>query len=186
MIRIVPMDSERTIPAIADDGSYYPIGKLEAHRRGVLHLAVSVFVYRDGKLLIQKRARDKYHCGGLWANTCCTHPDWNEDPASCALRRLREELGIQLAVRPFGVQDYNADVGGGLREHERVHMFMGAATPERISIVPNPEEVDRVRWVSEEELRRGVAETPERFTPWFRIYLNRGQVFQSEDMLAVV
>ena len=113
------------IPAIADDGSLYRIGKLEAHRLGARHLAVSVFVFSGDRLLIQRRADHKYHCGGQWANTCCTHPHWGELPERCAQRRLFEEVGLQPPLEPRAVVEYRADVGNGLIEHERVHVFRG-------------------------------------------------------------
>ena len=112
------------------DGRLVPVGKLEVHQRGLRHKAVSVFVLDGTRVLIQKRAAGKYHTPGLWANTCCTHPLWEEDAASCAVRRLREELGITGLVPAFAGQvEYRADVGGGLVEHgdgPQVLMLHGA------------------------------------------------------------
>ena len=88
------------IPAWVD-GRRVPVGKLEVHQRGLRHKAVSVFVLDGTRVLIQKRAAGKYHTPGLWANTCCTHPLWEEDAAFCAVRRLREELGITGLVPAF-------------------------------------------------------------------------------------
>jgi isopentenyl-diphosphate delta-isomerase len=82
-----------TIPAWAD-GCLVEMDKLEVHRRGRWHPAVSVFLMNRDRTLIQQRAPGKYHSPGLWANACCTHPRWAEDPADCAVRRLREELGV--------------------------------------------------------------------------------------------
>jgi isopentenyl-diphosphate delta-isomerase len=162
------------IPGIAADSSLYPIEKMEAHRRGVLHQAVSVFVFdAKGRLLIQRRARDKYHCGGLWANTCCTHPHFGETHAGCAARRLQEELGAVLPLRPTAVVQYKADVGGGLWEHEEVAVFRGDAGQEGLSLALNSAEVEETRWVALSDLTDQVAAAPERFTPWFRIYLKR-------------
>ena len=161
------------IPAIALDGSLFAIGKLEAHRRGQQHLAVSVFVFAGDKLLIQQRADGKYHSGGLWANTCCTHPHWNESPADCARRRLFEELGIQLPPQARAVVDYHSDVGSGLIENERVHTFRGDLTSPIDVDDFNRAEVQAVAWVGEAELHRAVAVDPGRFTPWLRIYLER-------------
>ena len=110
------------IPAIAPDGSLYPIEKLAAHQEGQFHLAVSIFVFCGEDLLIQKRALSKYHCGGLWANTCCTHPFWQEDLATSAHRRLREEMGFDVALSATNLVDYAADVTNGLREWERVQV----------------------------------------------------------------
>ena len=168
-----PTDETLVIPAIASDGSLFPMGKLEAHRRGQKHLAVSVFVFADDKLLIQQRADGKYHCGGLWANTCCTHPHWGESPADCARRRLFEEVGIALPLLAGAIVDYRADVGNGLVENERVHVFRGdCATAFDVSDF-NPDEVQAVRWVTLAQLRRDVAAEPNRYTPWIRIYLDR-------------
>ncbi|MBN9076105.1 MAG: NUDIX domain-containing protein [Rhizobiales bacterium] len=168
-----PAEETLTIPAIADDGSLFPIGKLEAHRRGQRHLAVSVFVFAGGKLLIQKRAAGKYHCGGLWANTCCTHPHWSESPNDCAHRRLFEEVGMTLALEPRAVVDYKADVGNGLIENERVHVFRGDVAEPFVVSGFNRDEVEEVAWVGQDALRRQVLDQPHRFTPWLKIYLDR-------------
>lgn len=162
------------IPAIGADGRLYPIEKLRAHREAVLHLAVSVFVFAGDKLLIQRRARAKYHCGGLWANTCCSHPHWDEQPHDAAHRRLGEELGLSLPLTHVGEVEYSADVGGGLHEHERVSMFVAMLDdPDEVHPRPDPEEVMDWRWVSVAALHEEMAAAPEEFTPWFRIYAER-------------
>jgi isopentenyl-diphosphate delta-isomerase len=164
---------DAAIPAIAADGSLFPIGKLEAHRLRQKHLAVSVFVFAGERLLIQQRADGKYHSGGLWANTCCTHPHWNESPADCASRRMVEELGFAVPLTARAVVDYEADVGKGLTENERVHVFRGdLSRPISVSGF-NRAEVQAVSWIGERELRLAVAADPSRFTPWLRIYLDR-------------
>ena len=153
------------------DGELRPVEKLEAHRRGLRHKAISVFVLREGDVLLQRRALDKYHTPGLWANTCCTHPFWGEAPLDCATRRLGEELG--LADVPLAYRDtveYRADVGGGLIEHEVVDIFVGdvpAGTEPRA----NPDEVMDTIWVPLERLAEDVARRPDGFTPWLQIYL---------------
>ena len=171
MVVAAPQDPQ--IPAVADDGSLYPIGKMAAHRQGVLHLAVSIFVTHRGRLLIQRRALSKYHCGGLWANTCCSHPHWRETAADAARRRLTEELGIKgLALEPMGELAYRADVGAGLVEHEHVHLFHGGA-PEGLAVDPDPDEVCETRWIGIDELRAELGSDASRFAPWFRIYAER-------------
>lgn len=161
------------IPAWVD-GLLTQVEKLEVHRRGLRHKAVSVFVMRGREVLLQRRALAKYHTPGLWANTCCTHPRWGEDPLQCAARRLREELGITgLALQRSGGIEYRADVGAGLIEHEVVEVF-SAPAPVSLAIRPDPGEVMEARWVNLDTLAAEVATTPERFTPWLRIYLAEG------------
>lgn len=158
------------IPAWVD-GTLQPVEKLAAHVEGLRHRAVSVFLVHDNEILIQQRASGKYHTPGLWANTCCTHPHWEEDPATCATRRLEEELGITGVVPEWKDQiEYRADVGNGLIEHEVVDLFLVRAE-HRPVLHLNPDEVDGVRWVSLAALEREVADHPDRFTPWLRIYL---------------
>jgi isopentenyl-diphosphate delta-isomerase len=142
------------ISAIAGDGTLFPMEKLRVHKEAQFHLAISVFVFDRGDLLIQKRARSKYHCGGLWANTCCSHPNWTETLAHCA------------------------DVGNGLHEHERVTFFTAQARRETLVIAPNPAEVEDTRWISPAELAREIAADPDAFTPWFRIYAERFPTFE--------
>lgn len=159
------------IPAWGADGVLRPTDKLDAHRRGLRHPAISVFVMDDaGRTLLQQRAAGKYHTPLLWANACCTHPHWGEDMAECAARRLDEELGLRLPLVPRGRIEYRADVGGGLTEHERVDIFVAHAPP-GTAPAPDPAEVAATRWVSVPDLRAEIAAHPERFTPWLRIYL---------------
>ncbi len=159
-----------TIPAWID-GKLTPVDKMEVHRKGLRHKAVSVFVMHRGKVLIQRRALSKYHTPGLWANTCCTHPDWDETAIDCAVRRLDEELGIEGLYPTFRDRvEYRAPVGKGLIEHEVVDIFVADA-PADLGVTPNPDEVAEVRWIDLYDLAAEVARWPERFTPWLRIYL---------------
>lgn len=154
------------------DGTLQPVEKLEAHQRGLRHKAVSVFLLRDGHVLLQRRAMGKYHTPGLWANTCCTHPQWDESGMDCAVRRLDEELGIKGISLTFrDTVEYRADVGGGLIEHEVVDIFVGELTQGQEPMM-NPDEVMDVAWRPLAPLKAEVAATPELYTPWLRIYLN--------------
>ncbi|WP_323768125.1 isopentenyl-diphosphate Delta-isomerase [Antarctobacter sp.] len=158
------------IPAWVD-GTLQPVDKLAAHERGLRHKAVSVFVTRGDEVLIQRRALGKYHTPGLWANTCCTHPYWDETADTCAVRRLDDELGITgVTPRHMGQVEYRADVGGGMVEHEVVEIFRAEATPQ-MTLDPNPEEIMDTRWVDRFQLAKEVTDTPEQFTPWLHIYL---------------
>ncbi len=153
------------------DGHLVAVDKMRVHRAGLRHKAVSVFVMRGDEVLLQKRAAGKYHTPGLWTNTCCTHPHWDEAPRDCAIRRVREELGIvRVDPQPRGRVEYRADVGGGLTEHEVVDLFVAEARP-GLCTSPDPSEVEDVRWIALPDLARDVAERPERYTPWLRIYL---------------
>jgi isopentenyl-diphosphate delta-isomerase len=161
---------EEMVPAWVD-GKLTPVGKLEVHQRGLRHKAVSVFVIEGSRVLIQRRALSKYHTPGMWANTCCTHPRWDEDPAICAVRRLREELGITGLLPAFADRvEYRADVGNDLIEHELVDIFVAEAAP-GLRVSPNPDEVAETRWVDLYDLSAEVLRTPEKFTPWMRIYM---------------
>ena len=158
------------IPAWVD-GVLTPVEKLAAHQQGLKHKAVSVFVMAQGRVLIQRRALGKYHTPGLWANTCCTHPEWEENAADCAQRRLNEELGITgLHPKYRGRVEYRADVGGGLIEHEVVDVFLADTTID-LPISLNPDEVMDTDWVDYTKLKEDVVRTPERYTPWLAIYL---------------
>ena len=168
------------IPAWVGD-TLVPVEKLEVHQRGLRHKAVSVFVVSGNKVLIQQRAMCKYHTPGLWANTCCTHPHWKEDAATCATRRVTEELGITgLDMRHRGRVEYRADVGGGLIEHEVVEIYL-AQTSLDLHIAPNPEEVMAYEWIDLDKLAKETQTNPEKYTPWLRIYLenHHGTIFDS-------
>lgn len=160
------------IPAWVDD-VLTPVEKLSVHQRGLRHMAVSVFVMRGTKTLIQQRALGKYHTPGLWANTCCTHPNWGEDALTCANRRLEEELGITGIAPVFKQQvEYRADVGNGLIEHEVVEIF----TADALNDMPlnlNPDEVMATKWIEMAELRADLSVNPQNYTPWLNIYLEK-------------
>ncbi|MFT5613279.1 MAG: isopentenyl-diphosphate delta-isomerase [Granulosicoccus sp.] len=158
------------IPAWVD-GKLVPVEKLEAHQKGLKHKAVSVFVIRGSDILLQRRALGKYHTPGLWANTCCTHPDWDEPPITCAVRRLEQELGITGLYPEFRHHlEYRADVGNGLIEHEAVDVFLAHVRGE-LPLTPNPAEVMETRWLDYHDLLAEISRYPDRFTPWLKIYL---------------
>lgn len=143
--------------------------KLAAHRSGALHRAFSVFVFDgSGNLLLQRRARTKYHSAGLWANTCCGHPRPGEPVLAAAARRLHEEMGLECEVRPLTNFRYLAHVGSGLVEHEFDHILVGRfdGVP-----APNPDEVEEWRWAPMSVLTGEIAEHAERFAAWLPIAL---------------
>ncbi len=158
------------------DGKLVPMDKLAVHRAGLRHPAVSVFLMDGNRTLIQRRALGKYHTPGLWANACCTHPHWGEGALACAQRRIAQELGISgvTLIRAGGIE-YRADVGAGLIEHEVVDIFVGQMS-ENGSLTQNPDEVMDARWIDMIGLREEIAQQPEKFTPWLKIYLANGLV----------
>lgn len=166
------------IPAWVD-GTLQPVEKLAVHQRGLRHKAVSVFVLSGDHMLIQQRAAHKYHTPNLWANTCCTHPHWDEGDLACAHRRIAQELGITgLSLVARGQVAYRADVGGGLTEDEVVAVFTANAARD-LPLALNPDEVQATRWVSLPALMAEIAAQPDQFTPWLRIYLTEhsAQIF---------
>jgi isopentenyl-diphosphate delta-isomerase len=166
------------IPAWVN-GVLSPVEKLDVHRRGLRHKAVSVFIMHKGRMLVQQRAAGKYHTPLLWANTCCTHPHWLENSVDCAHRRITQELGITDCPLEFRDQiEYRADVGGGLIEHEVVDMFTAHCDAPPITNL-NPHEVADVTWLTETDLDHMAATQPDRLTPWIKIYMRdfRGRFF---------
>jgi len=152
------------------NGTLQPVEKLEVHKLGLRHKAVSVFVFYQGQLLIQQRAMSKYHSPGLWANSCCTHPEWDEGDLTCAHRRLEDELGMQdMTLLPAGELEYRANVGNDLIEHEVVQTFVALCEHEP-SVSPNPDEVMAYRWVDPITLERLITTAPDRYTAWLKIY----------------
>lgn len=139
--------------------------KIDAHRRGQLHRAISVFISNDrGEMLLQRRAAGKYHSAGLWSNACCSHPCPGELPVEAASRRLQEELGFTTALQPAGTWYYQADVGANLIEHEFDHLFTGIWND---ALRPDPAEVSETAWIPLAELRQRLRHQPETFTAWF-------------------
>ena len=150
--------------------------KMKAHEMGILHRAFSVFLFRRRndrvEILLQQRERTKYHCGGLWSNTCCSHPRPGESVIDAGKRRLKEEMGIELegVLTDIGSFHYKANFPNGLTEHEIDHVLIVEFDSETISF--NPKEVDAVRWVLFDEVEEEYRLSPDRFTPWFEPALN--------------
>ncbi len=151
--------------------------KMEVHRTGAMHRAFSVFLFDPaGRVLLQRRALDKYHSGGLWTNTCCSHPRPLESVLDAAARRLPEEMGITAPLQWAFRFIYRADFDNGLIEHELDHVLVGRTAPADApapSPSPNPKEVADWRWVSPEQIRIELADQPDQFTVWFRLCFER-------------
>jgi isopentenyl-diphosphate delta-isomerase len=160
---------ERVILVDREDRPIGTAPKLGAHVEGRLHRAFSVLIDDGGgNLLLQRRAAGKYHSGGLWTNACCGHPRPGEDTQLAAQRRLAEEMGFSCPIVPMQTVVYRADVGGGLIEHEYVHLFAGRWHG---AVVPDPDEAEAHAWRDFNSVTADAAARPYRYTAWFRLYL---------------
>jgi isopentenyl-diphosphate delta-isomerase len=153
-----------------------PLGfeeKLRAHENGgKLHRAFSIFVFNsEGKMLLQLRSVKKHHFGGLWTNSVCSHPRKGEELGDAVHRRLKDEFGFDAPLKEAFSFVYKAlDKKSGLTEHEFDHVFVGKfdGVPK-----PNATEIDEFKWVAASELRSDVRKNPEKYTPWFKLALER-------------
>ncbi len=154
------------------DSSDQEIGtceKMEAHVKGLLHRAFSIFIFNDaGELLLQQRAFGKYHSEGLWTNTCCSHPAPGETPSEAGKRRLMEEMGLECALHSSFSFEYRAALDHALTEHELDHVLFGYSNE---APKLNPEEAIDYKWVGLEELKDAIADQPENYTAWLKIIL---------------
>jgi isopentenyl-diphosphate delta-isomerase len=147
------------------------MGKLEAHQKGLLHRAFSVFIFNHkNEMLLQKRALTKYHSAGLWTNTCCSHPHPNEDTLVAANRRLKEEMGMTTTLIHKTSFIYETAFENNLTEHEFDHVFVGYTDKDPII---NKEEVDGFKWISLDHLKEELKTSPNNFTSWFKIAMQK-------------
>ena len=162
---------ERVILVDKNDKEVGVEGKIRAHKDGKLHRAFSIFILNlNGQLLLQKRAKSKYHSGGLWANTCCSHPRAGESILKTAHRRLKEEMGFDCDLKEIFSFIYEVKFDNGLFEHEYDHVFIGKfdGTPN-----PNPEEVEEWKWIDSKELKNDVRETPDNYSYWLEMAIDK-------------
>jgi len=165
------MKEEKVLLVDTQDRVLGTMPKLEAHQKGVLHRAFSVFILnRQNALLLQQRAWDKYHSPGLWTNTCCSHQREGEDSLAAGRRRLQEEMGLEAPLTPLFTFIYKAPFDNGLTEHELDHVLLGYSEQ---SPNPNPQEVADWQWMPLEEVQQKLTEQPEQFTVWFKIIFER-------------
>jgi isopentenyl-diphosphate delta-isomerase len=159
--------SEQVILVDSRDRELGVMEKIEAHRLGVLHRALSIFIFNSkGELLMHRRAMGKYHSSGLWTNTCCSHPRPNEKVEDAATRRLKEEMGIQVSMKEIFSFVYKADLGNGIFEHEFDHVFIGKSDEFPF---PNKSEVSEWKWMSIENISNEIDNHPNDFTIWFQL-----------------
>ena len=161
------MNTQEVILVTEEDKPIGTVGKMQAHEKGLLHRAFSIFIFdKVGRMLLQQRSIEKYHSALLWSNTCCSHPFPNENIKEAALRRLQEEMGFTTTLQKLFEFKYRAEVENNLVEHEYDHIFVGSYEGE-ISINKKEvadycyEDMDRVKWA--------INEKPDKFTIWFRL-----------------
>jgi isopentenyl-diphosphate delta-isomerase len=145
--------------------------KMDAHKNPKLHRAFSIFIINSkGALLIQKRAENKYHCPGMWANSCCSHPRPGESLENATHRRLQEEMGFDTELVKIFSFIYKAEFDNGLTEEEYDHIFVGKwdGTPKI-----NLKEVADYKWISGDILKEDIKKNPEIYTAWFKIALEK-------------
>ncbi|MEP6582787.1 MAG: isopentenyl-diphosphate Delta-isomerase [Ginsengibacter sp.] len=161
-----------------DDEQIGTMEKMEAHLKGLLHRAFSIFIFNSkGEMLLQQRAAGKYHSGGLWTNTCCSHPIPGEQVLSAAKRRLSEEMGFTTALFPAFKFTYKATFNNGLTEHEYDHVFTGLYDGD---IAPNAGEVSDYCYKSIEDIESSLLTRPQKYTEWFRLALPEIKMHHSE------
>ena len=145
--------------------------KMEAHKKGELHRAFSIFVFNSNKeLMLQRRASDKYHSGGLWTNTCCSHPQPEEDLKDAAHNRLKEEMGFDCDLKNVFHFIYKNEFNNDLTEHELDHVFIGYYDKKpQINI----KEVMEWKYMPLDEIKQSMKLDPELFTAWFKIVFEK-------------
>lgn len=141
--------------------------KIEAHQKALLHRAFSIFIFNSkGEMLLHQRSLKKYHCGGKWTNACCSHPRVGEQTIDAAIRRLKEEMGIETPLEKIFDFTYKAEFDNGLTEHEFDHVFVGNHDGE---IDPDYNEVEEFAWASMPRIEDSTKQRGYFYTPWFLI-----------------
>lgn len=158
---------EKVILVSEKDEQLGLMGKMEAHKKAVLHRAFSVFIFNDkGELMLQQRALNKYHSPGLWTNTCCSHQRDGETNIQAGKRRLEEEMGFKCELKESFWFVYKAAFDNGLTEHELDHVMIGYYDDDPKI---NKEEVASYKWMLLEDVKKDIAQHPELYTEWFKI-----------------
>lgn len=177
------MSKQDVILVSAHDEEIGFMDKMEAHQKGMLHRAFSIFIFdKSGRMLLQQRAAQKYHGGLLWTNACCSHPFPGERVEEAAERRLVEELGFTTNLEKAFSFTYKAEVENNLIEHEFDHVFTGEYEGE---IRINKEEVAAVAYHGMEEIKKLLEDRPAFFTSWFRIAFPQIECWWKENYVAV-
>ena len=172
------MPEEKIILVDKQDNKIGVGEKLKVHQEGKLHRAFSIFIFSSkGEMLIQQRAKTKYHSPGLWSNACCSHPRPSETLEKATERRIKEEMGFLCELKEIFSFIYQAKIGN-LIEYEFDHIFVGKfdGNPK-----PSKEEVESWKWINQKELKKDTKENPKKYTYWLKIILNRVLEYQNKN-----
>jgi isopentenyl-diphosphate delta-isomerase len=165
------MKEEHVILVNEKDEQIGTMPKIEAHEKALLHRAFSVFIFNDqNELMLQQRAKHKYHSPLLWTNTCCSHQREGETNLEAGKRRLQEEMGFVTDLKETTSFIYKAPFDNGLTEHEYDHIMIGAYNAEPHI---NPEEVEDWKWMPLETVKVDIELHPELYTEWFKIIFDK-------------
>ncbi len=158
MEKVILVDNQDKITGEAE--------KMEAHEKGLLHRAFSVFIFNSkGELMLQRRAKSKYHSGGLWTNTCCSHPLPGENTISATHRRLKEEMGFDSELKEIHEFVYKAKLDNNLTEYEYDHVFFGEYNGDPVL---NLDEVDDWKWIDPKSLSEDIKNNSQNYTYWLK------------------
>lgn len=171
------LEEDRLILVNEQDEEIGVCGKWETHLKHRLHRAFSLFIYneKDDTLLIHRRAEGKYHSGGLWTNTCCSHPREGEQLTCAVFRRTKQELGLDLDALCRAEDRLPEELGSFryfekyeiIAEHEIDHVFLLSIGTSDLALDPDPEEIAELQWIRMSELTKWMQESPEQFSAWF-------------------
>jgi isopentenyl-diphosphate delta-isomerase len=162
-----PHSREEVVLVDCEDQMIGTMEKMAAHQSGALHRAFSIFIINSkGQWLLQQRALDKYHSGGLWTNTCCSHPRPNETNLEAGIRRLDEEMGLYCEIEQLFNFTYQCELPNGLIEHELDHVMVGFTDD---APTPNADEVASFQYIDPEALEEAIHKHPEQYTVWFKL-----------------
>jgi len=161
------METEYVVLVDEKDKELGTMEKMQAHREGKLHRAVSVIIFNSKKqMLLQKRAHVKYHSAGLWSNACCSHPRPGESPVNAAKRRLYEEMGIRSELQKMFDLTYELKLEDNLSEHEFDYVYAGISDDVPL---PDPMEVSDWKFMDLRAIESNLKEDPGQFTGWFKL-----------------
>ncbi len=173
------MDASKVILVDEQDNPVGAEEKIKAHREGLLHRAFSIFIFnKKGEMLLQQRAKDKYHSGGLWTNACCSHPVPGEKTADAAARRLKEELGFTTPLKKEFDFVYKTDFDNGLTEYEFDHVFTGIFEGQ---VRYNKEEVMDICYKTVPDISAALQSHPQEYTAWFRLAFPRVKTWWEKE-----